>query len=223
MIPAPGLPVAAQVTSVSLVFTILITGALAYGCWYFARMSGRNEALAVVWGVMCGIFAFIVYLILWAKDTGGRTRPVRVDDPYAHGPYGAQGLMPPPPPSQAYAYGHGTWQAGAPAPEQAGKGAGSFCHRCGTRQITGDQFCPNCGEKIHILPAAAASPYEVVRPPAGPPPSGSPPMPPPALYYQALSPPPPPTQPGAGLPTRKPPRKEPPPPEASNPHPSRWK
>ena len=120
MIPAPGLPVAAQFTSVSLVLTIIMTGALTYGCWYFARMSGRNEALAVVWGVMCGIFAFIVYIVLWAKDTGGQTRPVRVHDPYAHGPYGVQGLVPSPPPSQAYAYWHGTRVEVSGGPREGG-------------------------------------------------------------------------------------------------------
>jgi hypothetical protein len=174
-----------------ILFSLIVSIAITFSCWYLARESGRNEVLAIVLGFFCGLFALLVYLFLWARDTGGRTR--RKPDPadmYRHGIY------PGPPPGTGepyFAYGQDDNFSSYPPPAAAPPGygypqAGSYCPRCGEPQEPHSDFCLRCGEKIpHVAPATSVDhieqqppPRELGPPPAPPPPPGPrQPMPPP--------------------------------------------
>jgi len=58
-------------SAASLMFGLAVSAGCAYGCWYFAKNSGRNEALAIVWGIMCGVIALLVYLVLYSRTAAG--------------------------------------------------------------------------------------------------------------------------------------------------------
>jgi hypothetical protein len=157
---------------------------ICFGCWWLARESGRNEALAILWGLLCGLLAFLVYLFLWARDTGGKVRRkpgqyypeylraytgpgTQTPDPYYPGaPDGA--YTPPVMPDRQFSYDSA--------------GAASYCPRCGIAQGPESQFCPQCGERLPAIgqpitagppqypPTATGLPQQGTAPMTGAPP-----------------------------------------------------
>lgn len=197
----------------SMIIGLFVSLGAAFGCWYFARQSGRNEAWAIVWGLLCGLLAFLIYVILWAKDTGGRTKksPGAYDaynyaaytglPPDPHDPYYTNAANEPysPPPIADFPYGSDS------------QGLASYCPRCGAPQEPESMFCPQCGERV---PAAgqvetAASPTQPVTdgpqsyPPPAPPGAARPPAvdsPPQSTGPPSVPPPPPPIAPPSSKP-----------------------
>ncbi len=179
-------------SAVSLIFGLAASAACAYGCWYFAKNSGRNEALAIVWGIMCGVAALLVYLVLYSQDSS-RRRAAQTH--YYPGGYPEYGQQPYP------QYPTAPFPAAAPAAVPGGAG-GRYCPRCGAIQVPGAVFCEHCGERIPGIepqPPADGS----AGPPRGP---GSGPVvnidtvtaaadPPHAPQRQPVPPPPPPAPP----------------------------
>lgn len=198
----------------SMIIGLFVSLGAAFGCWYFARQSGRNEAWAIVWGLLCGLLAFLIYVILWAKDTGGRNRkpqgPYDTYDqgayagppPYSPDPYSADAANEPYPPSPIADFPYGS----------DSQGLGSYCPRCGAPQEPESMFCPQCGERIpatgRVEPPASPTQPIIDAPPLYPPPT----TPPGAGQPPAVDPPPqspgpqsvPPPRPPSGPPGAQP-------------------
>jgi zinc-ribbon domain len=188
-----------------------------FGCWWLAKEAGRNEAWAIVAGLMCGLWAFLVYLFLWAKDTGGRARrkpqsyytdyPRTYTDPppYSPDPYYTSA------PDDTYI----TPVVVDPPFSYDSAGAGGYCTRCGNAQELGAQFCPHCGERVSVtgpvMPAGPPAQPDTGDQPQHPSPASGPTQPP------ALNPPAPGAQPPPPPPAAEPPKQQ------GGSKPSQWK
>jgi hypothetical protein len=172
---------------------------------------------------MCGLFALVVYLLLWARDTGGRTkrRPGQFDAYH-------QGTYPALPPDSRDPYYANTADGPYITPVTAesaysydSPGAGSYCPRCGTAQEPGSAFCLQCGERVPTAGQGetAASPTHPVADGSllYPPPGAAPPPVVDLPTQSAGGPSVPPAPPIATPPSHTPPGPQ------GKPKPSEWK